>query len=286
VLLVLGACVPVWIITATPYVGLIIFAAMALVTHDASAAVQVFIAMPILFCAAHLRKVLAYGVVLLSIGFEASIALSNETFHLALRDIAYTGAAYTSICVLLVVANQGQHEAEARLRHQASVDGLTGLVTRRVLDEAARSAIVGSKPDSDGTALIMMDVDEFKVVNDTYGHPIGDDALNHIAAIIRENARPDAVIGRIGGDEIAVLLPGCGYDSALARAQQLVVAVHAHPLRLDDGDQVQLGVSAGVAHSPLHGAGLRELYSAADEALYQAKRSGRNQVGSRVPAGG
>jgi diguanylate cyclase (GGDEF)-like protein len=278
ILLGLGARIPALLITVTPVFGLLMFVAMALVTHDSSAAIQIFLAMPILFCTAHLREALAYVVLVLTIGFQSWIVLANEPIHPALRDIAYTAAAYTSICVLLVIANRGQREAEAKLRHQASVDGLTGLVTRRVLDEAARSAIVGSTVGSDGTALIMMDVDKFKVINDTYGHPVGDDALNHIAEIIQQNARPDAVIGRIGGDEIAVLLPGCGYDAALIRAGQLVAAVQANPLELDNGESIQLGVSAGVAHVPLHAVGLRELYAAADEALYEAKRAGRDAV--------
>jgi diguanylate cyclase (GGDEF)-like protein len=164
-----------------------------------------------------------------------------------------------------------------------AIDPLTGLATRRVLDDALQTALTGDVHDG-GTALAMLDIDRFKSVNDRYGHPIGDAVLVHIAAILAENTRPDTIICRIGGDEIAFLLPGCSEVSAVQRAERLVELIRDSPLRLASGEVLRLSVSVGVAHAPHpHDAETkRELYAAADAALYNAKRAGRDRVG--VPA--
>jgi diguanylate cyclase (GGDEF)-like protein len=130
-----------------------------------------------------------------------------------------------------------------------------------------------------GTALVLIDVDAFKTINDRHGHPVGDDVLVHLAGVLREQIRAeDAVLSRLGGDELAVLLPGCTAAVARRRAEELLGAVRSHPLLLPDGTLLSLSISLGVAHMPRRSGKLRTLYHAADAALYDAKRNGRGRV--------
>ena len=95
---------------------------------------------------------------------------------------------------------------------------------------------------------------------------------------LAKQVRADTVICRMGGDEIAVLLPGCSDDVAMRRAQELLDAVHAHPYLLADGTLIAISVSIGVAQVPAHAQGVERLYSVADQALYLAKRGGRGRI--------
>ena len=116
---------------------------------------------------------------------------------------------------------------------------------------------------------------------------MGDDALVHLARVLTGAIRAtDAVVSRLGGDELAVLLPGCSAEVAARRAEDLVAAVRATPLPLPDGRLLPLTVSVGVAHAPDHASDLCDLYGAADAALYAAKRGGRDRsaVAATVPA--
>nr|WP_269327112.1 GGDEF domain-containing protein [Kineosporia mesophila] len=169
------------------------------------------------------------------------------------------------------------------LKAQASRDPLTGLVTRRVLDEAMHQALMPLVPrqggDARGTALVLLDLDHFKAINDTYGHPVGDDALVHLAALLRHDAGPDVVVARLGGDEMAVLLTRCTAHTAQEWARTLLARVLSHPLPMSTGADLTLGISVGVGHSDPGPMPLRDLYSAADASLYAAKHAGRGQVG-------
>jgi diguanylate cyclase (GGDEF)-like protein len=182
------------------------------------------------------------------------------------------------IAVMLVRAADEQGRLVELLHQLASVDSLTGLVNRRVLDDALDRAL--HRPTgAQGTALVLVDVDSFKSINDQYGHPVGDDALVHVASVLRSVVRTgDAVLSRMGGDELAVLLPECSEDAAVRRAGEVWQAVRGTPLQLPDGTLLAVSVSLGVAHAPTHADGLEGLYAAADTALYAAKRGGRDQV--------
>jgi diguanylate cyclase (GGDEF)-like protein len=163
------------------------------------------------------------------------------------------------------------------LQHVAAIDPLTGLVTRRVLDQAAAAALSGSVRNQ-GTALVLIDVDHFKRINDTYGHPVGDATLVHLANVLTSSTRPDSLICRMGGDEIAVLLPGCSHEAAVSRTRQMLDALRASPFQLADGTLLSVSVSAGVAQVPANASSLHGLYAAADAALYQAKGAGRGRL--------
>lgn len=270
-----------WLWLPVPLLGVATIVVASLGTHDASAGGQVFFCAPVLFAASQLRTESAWFVTACAVASVSVIAGSLLPFERALTDIMFVSSALVLITWLLVRAGDRNDELMEELRAQAAIDPLTGLVTRRVLDKAATSVLTSSNGDG-GTSLIVLDVDKFKTINDTWGHPAGDAALVHLAEVLQSRCRPDTVLSRLGGDELALLLPGCPYDVAVQRAQELVDAVRESPLHLPEGVVVPLSISVGVAHAPLHAERLRDLYAAADASLYDAKRNGRGRVGEEM----
>ena len=124
---------------------------------------------------------------------------------------------------------------------------------------------------------MLIDVDAFKSINDKHGHPVGDDVLVHLAAVLRRRVRAeDAVLSRLGGDELAVLMPGCSRDVAVRRAEELLDGVRSAPMALADGTLLALSISVGVAHVPQHSGDRRgALHRGRRRAVRrQARRSG------------
>jgi diguanylate cyclase (GGDEF)-like protein len=258
--------------------GVLLTCVLNVLTDDPSAGAQAFLAFPVLWAASHLRwaaVALVTGAAVVGNGITQSLLQPVEP---AMHDQLVIGTVLVVAAVILVRTVSTQDRLVAALQQQADVDPLTGLVTRRVLDDALTGALERD-PTGTGTALVLLDVDSFKQINDAHGHPVGDDALVHLSGLVRRQVRAgDAVVGRLGGDELALLLPGCTAGTAARRARELVEAVRASPLPRADGDALPLSISVGVAHAPLHAASVRELYAAADAALYQAKRAGRDRV--------
>jgi diguanylate cyclase (GGDEF)-like protein len=267
----------VWVLP--PVMGVAAVVALDLMTSDASAAGQIFLCLPVLYAAAQLRWLGATVVALVAIAGDGVVVFGLESVGRATADFGYVAATCLTMAYVLVRARSHQERLVLQLRRAAAVDPLTGLVTRRVLDEAARTALSTAGQD-EGTALVLIDLDRFKSINDTYGHPVGDAVLVHVSEVLARQTRSDTVVCRMGGDEIAVLLPGCSHDTAVRRAQDLLEAVHAHPFQLDDGTLVAISVSIGVAQVPVHATELNRLYTVADQALYRAKRAGRGRVGA------
>jgi diguanylate cyclase (GGDEF)-like protein len=258
-------------------VGVGLICTLNLLTHDTSSAAQAFFAFPIFWAASNLRTA---GVALVTV---SALAADGVTLFLllpptlALTDLIFFGAVLAVMAVLLVRANATQERLVTALKAQITVDSLTGLATRRAFDGALETALSRSVPG--GTALVLIDVDSFKSINDSHGHPVGDDVLVHLAGVLRARVRAeDAVLSRLGGDELAVLLPGCRRDVAVLRAENLLEAVRSAPMTLADGTLLALSISVGVAHVPQHSSDRRGLYTAADAALYDAKRAGRGRV--------
>ena len=258
--------------------GALLVCVMNVLTDDTSAAAQAFLAFPVLWTATHLRRgavVVVTGVAL--VGDVVSLLLLLPAAE-ALIDAVFFGAVLVVTSVMLDRAAVVQDRLVHALQQQATVDALTGLLNRRVFEEALEHALERA-PHREGTALVLLDVDSFKQINDRHGHPVGDDALVHLAGLVRRNVRAgDAVLSRLGGDELAVLLPGCSLEVAAQRADAVLRAVRSTPLTLPDGGLLALSVSVGVAHAPEHARGVRDLYTATDAALYRAKRAGRDRV--------
>ncbi len=157
------------------------------------------------------------------------------------------------------------------------LDELTDLPLRRSLIEAANAALA-TRREHEQVSLLVIDVDHFKLINDTYGHLRGDDVLRAVAQTLRGHQQPDAVLARFAGDEFALLLPDTTIEVAVDVAERLRGAVHAIPIAAGAAGPVALTISVGVAAAPPHGATFETLFASADAALYQAKRNGRDAV--------
>ncbi|MFB9719888.1 GGDEF domain-containing protein [Planobispora longispora] len=185
-------------------------------------------------------------------------------------------ACASAILFLLVVARMaGLLAAQRRL---ASTDVVTGLSTRRSLQE--RMARESSRAGRRGTALglLLVDVDHFKRVNDTYGHPAGDEVLAETARRIRASCRAQDLPARFGGEEFAVLVPQSTPEGLVRLAERIRAAVAAEPVTVDGSVHVSVTVSVGGAAMPPHARTVEDLVQTADGALYAAKHSGRNRV--------
>jgi len=127
-------------------------------------------------------------------------------------------------------------------------------------------------------SLLMVDIDHFKAVNDAYGHPAGDAALRSVAEALRAAVRPTDTVARYGGEEFAVLLPDTPLEGSAAIAARLAASMGAQVFSVGRGERLAITVSVGVASFPLDAASAEELLIAADDALYRAKREGRNRI--------
>lgn len=174
--------------------------------------------------------------------------------------------------------NRELEVANIKLRKLSITDGLTELFNHRHVHELLHEEFERSKRSGDPIAVAMLDLDKFKAVNDTYGHPTGDVILYETSGILRETAREIDMIGRYGGEEFIAILPGTTEEAATHFAERVRQRVEEHVYH--DGETVvRMTVSSGVASFP--GADLdspEALLRRADEALYVAKESGRNRV--------
>lgn len=171
--------------------------------------------------------------------------------------------------------------ARDRAERLARVDHLTGLCNRRAFYELGESTLRHAQRYGHPAALILLDVDDFKTINDAFGHAAGDDVLRAVATLIREHRRATDIAGRLGGDEIAVLLPETSEADALCTAERLRRIAQEHAVSRE-GRQIHFTVSLGVAPW-MEGQPLESLIARADAALYDAKRAGRN--GARSQSG-
>ncbi len=168
------------------------------------------------------------------------------------------------------------------LRQQSIIDPLTQLYNRRYLDEIMKRELARSSRSGVPLSVLVLDLDHFKRINDTYGHEGGDAILRKVALTLRENIRSADVACRMGGEEMVVLLPECGIEDAIKRADALRLLIASGEV-LHDGQRIGATASIGVASYPAHGHNAQTLVHAADLALYEAKHGGRNCVRAAPP---
>lgn len=165
----------------------------------------------------------------------------------------------------------------SRMSDLAMVDELTGLKNRRSFFDDIDPVIAGSRRRGKPVAVALLDLDHFKVVNDTHGHAIGDDVLRTVARRIEETLRQEQIVGRIGGEEFVVLLPDTTPQQALVAVERVRKAVGESAIPVTGGGEVWITVSGGIA--PLsEGTTVATAMQHADKAMYRAKALGRNRV--------
>ncbi|MBN3798120.1 diguanylate cyclase [Burkholderia sp. Ac-20392] len=166
---------------------------------------------------------------------------------------------------------------EAELHRMATTDHLTQLSNRHAFMRQSEAALRAVRTTGQAAAVLMLDLDHFKALNDRWGHPVGDRALRHFARLLLAETGPDGIVGRVGGEEFAIVLPGADLDRALAFAQR--VQQRAMQARLTHEDQpVTLTVSIGIDAMRASDFGAYQPLSRADKALYLAKERGRNRI--------
>ncbi len=207
-----------------------------------------------------------------------SVARRGRAFGDTERDLFHYLAAQAAVSI----ENVGLHETVER---QAVTDDLTGLSNRRRFEEVVGSEVERAKRFGQPLGLVLLDLDDFKTVNDTFGHQQGDVVLREVARVLRETSREIDEPARYGGEELAVVLPGTDLAGAYNFAERVRAGIGALELPLLDGDgTLKLTASCGVATLPSSAADLAELVAAADEALYRAKRAGKNRTMRAEPS--
>ncbi len=203
---------------------------------------------------------------------------------LVVASATYRELAETELERLQVIGNQSSLSLQNALLHgeleRLSVtDRLTELYNHGYFHQRLEEEVGRATRFRHPLSLIMLDLDDFKEFNDTYGHPRGDTVLRVVSDIIRENLREIDVAARYGGEEFVVVLPETDIEGAVAVAERIRKSVEASAFAVADaGDSVSKSVSVGIATFPKHAESSTRLVDAADKAMYDAKRSGKNQV--------
>lgn len=172
---------------------------------------------------------------------QAAVAISNASLHLMISRQAYS-------------------------------DTLTGLPNRRALDERLEEEVASARRNNYSFAVIMMDLDGFKAVNDTYGHTVGDDVLRLVFSEMARGVRTTDFLARYGGDELTLILSQTEMTSAQVVSEKIMEGMKKLKFRLPDGKKLKLGISGGIALFPVHARSGPDLLRAADGALYHAKK--------------
>jgi len=172
----------------------------------------------------------------------------------------------------IAISNASLHQM---ISHQAYSDTLTGLPNRRALDERLEEEVQSARKNNYSFAIVMMDLDGFKDVNDTYGHPIGDDVLRLVFSQMARGVRNTDFLARYGGDELTLILAQSDMSSSKIVAEKIVEGMKKLKYKLPDGKKLKLGISGGIAIFPVNARNGPDLLRAADAALYKAKKYDR-----------
>lgn len=172
----------------------------------------------------------------------------------------------------VAISNASLHQM---ISQQAYSDTLTGLPNRRALDERLEEEVTAARRNNYSFAVIMMDLDGFKAVNDTYGHSTGDDLLRLVFGQMAHGVRNTDFLARYGGDELTLILSQSDLSAAQVVAEKITEGMKKIKFILPDKKKISLGISGGIALYPMHGRTGPDLLRAADAALYQAKKHSR-----------
>jgi len=263
--------VPRWSWFIAPFFAIMVITGMNLVTEDASTGAQLFYLWPALYSANFLSRRVVYITMAVVSATEASVVfpLLPEVGDAASDWVSLT-VAMTLIAIVVLTLRDRSDRLREVLETQALADALTGVANRRSFDVELGRAVAWAHATGRPIALLTIDVDYFKKINDTWGHAVGDQALQAVAAALTQVAGPDDVVARLGGDEFVMLLRTDGPSAR--RAADDVREVLARTSALPGGPP---GLSIGIAALPDHADTAEELMGASDAALYEAKLGGR-----------
>ena len=234
------------------------------------------------FGALVLHLMLGHPGMMLSRIMEEWVGASYYYVYMALGSVFV----FTLFGFVLGKKNDRLEEENRRATALAVTDGLTGLYNHRYLQQQLTAEFERARRYATPLTCLMLDLDDFKAVNDTYGHPFGDDVLRTAARVIREHVRRVDTAGRYGGEEFLVLMPHTVAAEAMPVAERIRAELQEFPFRCDSRN-VRVTISIGVAtypgtpESPMT---KNDVLKLADEALYTAKRNGKNQVRLGTPS--
>ncbi|MFY9287356.1 MAG: diguanylate cyclase [Alphaproteobacteria bacterium] len=196
-----------------------------------------------------------------------------------MAELAAIATDYDNTPAVLVALNDisQRKELEAELFRQASTDSLTGISNRRYFIAQAEQELRRSRRFARDMSVMMIDIDYFKKINDTHGHAIGDAVLQGVVKSALESLRQSDFLGRLGGEEFAVILPETNLEAATDAAERLRAHMAERPI-IAEREAIPCTVSVGVAQLTAKDGGIDALLGRADEALYRAKHNGRNRV--------
>lgn len=218
----------------------------------------------------------------------------RQTFSLEKRNINKNGKTiWIGLTVSLIRSADGEpkyfvsivedigyrKQMERELIERATHDSLTGLLNRAELEKALETETIRANRYGRTFSVLMLDIDHFKYVNDDFGHQAGDKVLVELANIMEKDTRKVDSVGRFGGEEFLLILPELNHEQALLLAERIRRHVESAAIRFQD-KQMAITVSIGVSTYPKHGDNLDDLVKAADDAMYKAKKAGRNRVAS------
>lgn len=179
-----------------------------------------------------------------------------------------------------LIALQNELKEKNQMLHDATIrDSLTQVFNRHHFNEVISNEVSRTKRYENNLALIILDIDHFKSVNDTYGHLVGDEVLKHVARTLKEKTRENDTVARYGGEEFTVILPETNMRNASEAAEKLRSVIESSNYQLENGNQIKITISAGIASFQENECqNVNELVDKADQALLIAKRSGRNRI--------
>jgi diguanylate cyclase (GGDEF)-like protein len=219
--------------------------------------------------------------------FEHDCPITGSLDHMQ-QDCAFMplieGGEVVAVCVTitdvteLATAWREKEAALEALRDSSERDALTGLYNRRHIDMRLAAEFRGWERHRDEFAVLLFDIDHFKQINDTYGHPTGDAVLKHIAGIVGAQLRANDIVARYGGEEFIVILPRTDSESAAVVAEKIRLGIESTPFERPSGERLPVTVSVGGCTAFGEMTDVKALVALADQALYEAKRGGRNQV--------
>jgi diguanylate cyclase (GGDEF)-like protein len=273
-LLAVGPRLPLWALAMLGPLG-VALVAYALATSPGPGDGAVLYALPVFWSTFFFGRRGAVAILAcVAVGHAITLLLlpAADSYPGRWLDVMVSGC---GVAIVVLVLERRNELLMTRLAEDARTDPLTGLLNRRGFGEhAARELAHAGRDGGRSIALAIFDIDYFKLVNDRFGHVVGDRALVHIARLLGQEARAIDVAARLGGEEFAVLMPGCDLDGAAAFADRVRRALAA----LEDPElPEEVRVSAGITASTI-ALDVEAMLVRADQALYAAKRAGRNRT--------